>query len=227
MKFCFHDISWVIRCPFNFNWQSEIPVVTLSTDCLGALQGLWEEKLGQVSIKLWIRQLEKRRIKPCWKGGHVVTVASWLRRRTPPLLPKSSSPAKNSKLAEEPVPSTKVVLRWWGIVTQISAITVSWPTVFTERAGGQSVQFHLFLRFTLVNCFWVCWGRTGGGIISTCSGCILCCFGECGSITALWQVREKKYFLASSVSCPLSTLINMFWGQTDSYVDSVLTVYLE
>lgn len=141
MKFCFHDIYLVIRCPFSFNWQSEIPVVTLSTDCLGALQRLWEEKLGQVSIKLWIRQLEKR-IKPCWKGGHVVTVASRLRRRTPPP-PKSCSPAKNSKLAEEPGPSTKVVLRWCGIVTEISAITVYWLAVFTERTGGQRVQIHL------------------------------------------------------------------------------------
>lgn len=50
-------------------------MVTLSADCLRALQGLWEEKLGQVSIKLLNQAVGKVQSKTGWKGGRDFSVA--------------------------------------------------------------------------------------------------------------------------------------------------------
>ena len=92
-------------------------------DRLRAPQGLWEEKPGQVSFKLCIRQLEKGRIKPAEKGDELSVLPSVLSGRVPrSALPELLS-AKNSKLAEEPVPRTKVVLTQGRIVTVISLIS--------------------------------------------------------------------------------------------------------
>ena len=79
-------------------------------DCLRALQGLWEEKPGQVSVKLCIRQLEKGRIKPSEKGDELSVLPSLLSGRVPRSARPELLSAKNSKLAEEPVLRTKVVL---------------------------------------------------------------------------------------------------------------------
>ena len=92
-------------------------------DRLRAPQGLWEEKLGQVSIKLCIRQLEKGRVKPAEKEDERSVLPSLLSGRVPHSARPELLSAKNSKLAEEPVPRTKVVLTRCRIVTVISPIS--------------------------------------------------------------------------------------------------------
>ena len=92
-------------------------------DRLRAPQGLWEEKPGQVSFNLCIRQLEKGRIKPAEKGDELSVLPSLLSGRVPRSARPELLSAKNSKLAEEPVPRTKVVLTRGRIVTVISLIS--------------------------------------------------------------------------------------------------------
>ena len=92
-------------------------------DCLRAPQGLWEEKLGQVSIKLCIRQLEKGRVNLAEKEDERSVLPSLLSGRVPRSARPELLSAKNSKLAEEPVPRTKVVLTRCRIVTVISPIS--------------------------------------------------------------------------------------------------------
>lgn len=120
----------------------------------GAPQGLWEERLGQVSIKLWIGQLEKKRIKPL-KGRTKLLLLPALLRRENLLSDKSCSLARNSKLAKRPVHHTKVVLTWWKIVTVMSEIPTGVGWVSGEvgvGTKGSDTSFFFSQSLWLLGC---------------------------------------------------------------------------